>query len=140
MPASEEVSPEPQTVKTEPGWTGGEWRLGKHGSITGGEPRELANGIAYGQVALATLDACDGDTTIRDANAHLMANAKKLYEALDRAHIMLSAAKDLVGKHALGGTAVWDGAVCDGYCFVDDATNAIADAQKALAAARGGRT
>ncbi len=71
-------------------------------------------------------------------NAHLIAAAPELCEALDYAVTRLKAVREFLEANPIKEyTAVWDGAECDGYCLDDECDAAINASLNALAKARG---
>lgn len=99
-------------AETKHAWTPGEWRV----DVDPDDGATVITGGPDGGLFIATAHAglCDGQT---EANAHLLANSKKLYEALEEAreHILL---------------------LIDGPCDPDDA-EALRQIDAALSAARG---
>jgi hypothetical protein len=101
------------STQTKPAWTPGPWKtLGYHG------PYERTISTVekpHREIASAHADSWDGGYRLdrMEANAHLIASAPDLYDALQ--------------------------AICDaqGYCGADDMAALMRTAQRALAKARG---
>ncbi len=69
----------------------------------------------------------------------LLAAAPELYEALERAVILLRATHDFIGTNPIQEyTVFYDEAECDGSCLATDCGIAEESARAALAKARGG--
>ena len=100
----------------------------------GGEPFVIGERKTLKTIAdVKTTRMADGEA---EANARLISSAPLMLEALKRAKELLRAACELITNNNLYEyTAVWDGAQCDGNCYIDDAQAALVDIRRAIAAA-----